>query len=171
MTTMEPDEMAAALQRFGLERDRMRAALASHAGISAADLDALEHLEADGPLTQRQLGDRLSLTSGAVTMLVDRLERAGWVQRRPHPTDRRYILVELASAAEARTPPALTEYHSRVRAVARAVPAAQRSAIHAFLAAAAEAAETAASGIRRTEARTRTRDATKGTFGTSAVRN
>jgi len=89
-------------------------------------------------------------------MLVDRLERAGWVQRRPHPTDRRYVLVELSSAAEARTPPALTDYHARVRAIARGVPAAQRAAIHAFLAAAAEAAATAASEIRPTEIRTRT---------------
>src|SRR5215469_13375302 len=156
MTSMDPDVMAAALQRFGLERDRMRAALASHAGISAADLDALEHLEADGPLTQRQLGERLSLTSGAVTMLVDRLERAGWVERRPHPTDRRYVLVRLSAAAEARTPPALTSYHSRVRTIARAVPAQHRSAIRAFLAAAADAAADATSEIRRTETSTRT---------------
>ena len=143
MTTLDPDATAAALQRFGLQRDRMRAALASQAGISPADLDALEHLEADGPLTQRQLGERLSLTSGAVTMLVDRLERAGWVQRRPHPTDRRYVLVGLSAAAETRTPPALAGYHTRVRAIAGAVPAGQRAAIHAFLAAAAEAAAAA----------------------------
>ena len=156
MTSMEPDVMAAALQRFGLERDRMRAALAGQAGISPADLDALEHLEADGPLTQRQLGERLSLTSGAVTMLVDRLERSGWVQRRPHPTDRRYVLVELSAAAEARTPPALASYHTNVRAIARAVPAAQRKAIWAFLAAAADAAAAATSEIRGAETRTRT---------------
>ena len=154
MTTLEPDVMAAALQRFGLERDRMRAALAGQAGLSPADLDALEHLEADGPLTQRQLGERLSLTSGAVTMLVDRLERADWVRRRPHPTDRRYILVELSPAAEARTPPALAGYHAGVRAIAGAVPAAQRAAIHAFLTAAADAAATATSEIRRSETRT-----------------
>jgi hypothetical protein len=51
-TTTEPDLMAASLQRFGLERDRMRAGLAteagiSAAGISAAGLHALEHLEAE----------------------------------------------------------------------------------------------------------------------------
>jgi len=160
MTTLEPDVMAAALQRFGLERDRLRTALASNAGISPADLDALEHLEADGPLTQRQLGERLSLTSGAVTMLVDRLERAGWVQRRPHPTDRRYILVALSAAAEERTPPALAGYHAAVRAIAGAVPAAQRAAIHAFLAAAADAAATATSEIRRagTQAQAKARE-------------
>ena len=96
MTTPSAEDLAGSLQRFGLQRDRMRAALARHAGISATDLDALEHLEADGPLTQRDLGQRLSLTSGAVTMLVDRLERAGWVHRRPHPGDRRYVLIELS---------------------------------------------------------------------------
>ena len=98
--------MTASLQRFGLARDQMRAALASGSGVSPADLDALEHLEAAGPLTQRQLGERLSLTSGAITMLVDRLERAGWVRRRPHPSDRRSVLVELSAQAAERTRPA-----------------------------------------------------------------
>jgi DNA-binding MarR family transcriptional regulator len=77
MTTPAADGLAGTLQWFGLQRDRMRAALARQAGISLTSLDALEHLEADGPLTQRDLGARLSLTSGAVTMLVDRLETAG----------------------------------------------------------------------------------------------
>src|SRR3974390_2993999 len=80
-----PEDLAGSLQRFGLARDRMRAALAKRTGVGGADLDALEYLEAEGPLTQRDLGDRLCLTSGAITMLVDRLEQAGWVNRRPPP--------------------------------------------------------------------------------------
>src|SRR5271169_3125 len=144
MTAPEPEAMAASLQRFGLERDRMRGALASAAGISATDLDALEHLEADGPLTQRQLGDRLSLTSGAITMLVDRLEQGGWVRRRPHPSDRRYVLVELSPQALDRTPPGLAAYHARITAITASVPAAHRDAIGRFLQAAAEAATEAA---------------------------
>jgi DNA-binding MarR family transcriptional regulator len=149
MTTPEPDMMAASLQRFGLARDQMRSALASGAGISAADLDALEHLEADGPLTQRQLGDRLSLTSGAITMLVDRLEAGGWVRRRPHPSDRRYVLVELSRHTNERTPASLAAYHARIRAIAISVPARHRDAITSFLHAAAEAASDAAAELRR----------------------
>jgi hypothetical protein len=38
-----PKDLTGSLQRFGLERDRMRAALGRQAGISATDLDALEH--------------------------------------------------------------------------------------------------------------------------------
>jgi len=149
MATPKPDEMAAGLQRFGLERDRMRAALASRAGISATDMDALEHLEADGPLTQRQLGDRLSLTSGAITMLVDRLEKAGWVRRRAHPSDRRYVLVELSEQALARTPAGLGAYHAEIRMIASKVPAEHREAIRSFLQAAASAASLAAGELSR----------------------
>ncbi|MGO9583946.1 MAG: MarR family winged helix-turn-helix transcriptional regulator [Acidimicrobiales bacterium] len=144
MTTPRPEEMAASLQRFGLERDRMRAVLASGANISATDLDAIEHLEADGPLTQRQLGDRLSLTSGAITMLVDRLEEGGWVRRRRHPSDRRYILVELSAQAVERMPAAMVDYHNRIRAIAAQVPAQHREALRRFLQAAADAASLAA---------------------------
>ena len=149
MKTPSPDEMAASLQRFGLERDRMRAVLASGAAISATDLDALEHLEADGPLTQRQLGDRLSLTSGAITMLVDRLEDGGWVRRRRHPSDRRYILVELSAQAADRTPAGLVNYHNRIRTIAAQVPAEHREAMRSFLQAAADAASLAAGELQQ----------------------
>ncbi len=149
MTTPSADDLAGRLQRFGLQRDRMRAALARHAGISATDLDALEHLEADGPLTQRALGDRLSLTSGAVTMLVDRLEHAGWVHRRPHPGDRRYVLIELSPHAAASEPEGLAAYHCDIRTLAGRVPAGQREIIGAFLAAAADAAAAAAAELSR----------------------
>jgi len=148
MTAPGPETTAASLQRFGLARDQMRSALASGAGISPADLDALEHLEADGPLTQRQLGDRLSLTSGAITMLVDRLEQGGWVRRRPHPSDRRYVLVELSPQAHDSTPPGLATYHARIAAIAASVPAAHRGAISRFLQAAAEAAAQATAELR-----------------------
>jgi hypothetical protein len=149
MTTPSADDLAGRLQRFGLQRDRMRAALARRAGISSTDLDALEHLEADGPLTQRDLGERLSLTSGAVTMLVDRLEKAGWVRRRPHPGDRRYVLIDLSPGAAASEPDGLAAYHSGIRALAGSVPPGQREVIATFLAAAADAAATAAAELAR----------------------
>ncbi len=149
MATPRPEELVASLQRFGLERDRMRAVLVAEAGINATDLDALEHLEADGPLTQRQLGDRLSLTSGAITMLVDRLEGAGWVHRAPHPSDRRSTLVELSPQVLARTPAGLAAFHARIRAIAGKVRAEDRQAILGFLRAGADAASAAADEMRR----------------------
>ena len=44
-------------------------------------------------MTAGQLADRLSLTTGAVTNLIDRLEEHGAVQRLVDPTDRRKVIV------------------------------------------------------------------------------
>jgi DNA-binding MarR family transcriptional regulator len=59
-------------------------------GIHRNDLRALNLLE-DGSLTPRIIGERIGLTSGSVTALIDRLEKAGLVERRPSETDRRSI--------------------------------------------------------------------------------
>jgi DNA-binding MarR family transcriptional regulator len=142
-----PEDLAGSLQRFGLARDRMRAALAKRTGVGATDLDALEYLEAEGPLTQSDLGDRLCLTSGAITMLVDRLEHAGWVNRRPHPTDRRYTLLELSPKAADASPAELDSYHQAIRTLVEAVPNRNRSIVAAFLREAAGAASSAAQDL------------------------
>jgi len=144
MTNPSPEAVTACLQRFGLERDRMRAMLAHSAGITSTDLDALEHLEADGPLTQRELGERLSLTSGAITMLADRLGNMGLVRRVPHPTDRRFTLLELSSAAVDQTPAGLASYHSRMKVLAAQIPPDLRAVVCSFLVAASETARKAA---------------------------
>jgi DNA-binding MarR family transcriptional regulator len=139
-----PKELAGSLQRFGLARDRMRAALAKRAGIGETDLDALEYLEAEGPLTQRDLAERLSLTSGAITMLVDRLEQARWVKRGPHPTDRRYTVLELTPRVVEASPAELDRYHQAIIDLAKRVPAEHRRVIAAFLNQVAEAASATA---------------------------
>jgi DNA-binding MarR family transcriptional regulator len=143
------DPIIAGLQRFGLERDRMRVALARRAGVTGTDLDALEHLEADGPMTQRQLGDRLLLTSGAVTMLVDRLQKEGLVARRPHPSDRRAVLLELAEGIRRDLPTELKEYHKRIAELAAEVPPEHHDAVSSLLDAAADAASRAAEALHK----------------------
>jgi len=141
------DEVVAALHRFGLQRDRFRAALARRVGVALTDLDALEHLERDGPLSQRELGDRLTLSSGAVTFLVDRLERAGLLRREPHPTDRRATLVALRPDADLPTVPELDDYHVALRRAATALSAAGRTVVADFLTAVTTHAATAANGL------------------------
>ena len=68
--------------------------MARRTGLGLSEMAALEHLRhSHGGLTPTELGRRLSLSSGAITALVDRLERTGHVERRPNPTDRRSSVV------------------------------------------------------------------------------
>lgn len=64
-------------------------------GINATDLRCLEVLlaEADSEVTPRVIADRLNLTTGSVTTMLDRLERAGYVTRERHTGDRRKVIV------------------------------------------------------------------------------
>lgn len=70
------------------------AAMARRTGLGLSEMAALEHLQhSHEGLTPTELGRRLSLSSGAITALVDRLERTGHVERRPNPADRRSSVV------------------------------------------------------------------------------
>lgn len=63
-------------------------------GLGATDLYALNVLELNGALTPGELGARTGLTTGPTTRLIDRLEKAGYVQRAADPGDRRKVIVE-----------------------------------------------------------------------------
>lgn len=92
-------EIRLMLRRFAMERDRWIAGLCRRVGASRSDYDALEAMDAHGPLTPGELGTLLSLTSGSVTALIGRLEELGWARREPHPEDRRKVIVSLTKAA------------------------------------------------------------------------
>jgi len=77
-------------------------AIADRVGISPTDLEALDLVIRHGPLTAGRLAELTGLTTGAITGLVDRLERRGYVRREPDPADRRRVVVRaLRERAEA----------------------------------------------------------------------
>src|SRR5262245_25688074 len=86
-----------ALHRVGEAEMRLRQAAADKLGIGITDLDTLLLLDEYGALAAGRIAEALAITTGAVTGLVDRLARAGWVERARHEADRRQVLVELAS--------------------------------------------------------------------------
>ncbi|WP_067835193.1 MarR family winged helix-turn-helix transcriptional regulator [Nocardia lijiangensis] len=106
-----PNETPASLQA-GLREQATRtvifhSAVAARLGITVVDLSCLNVLSLDGPQTPGRLADRLGITrGGAVTAMIDRLERAGYVRRMRDPADRRRVQVVLdPNQAEARVAP------------------------------------------------------------------
>jgi DNA-binding MarR family transcriptional regulator len=61
--------------------------------VNPTDLEAMEELIKDGALSPTELARRLSISTAAVTTVVDRLTAVGHVTRVPNPADRRGILV------------------------------------------------------------------------------
>jgi DNA-binding MarR family transcriptional regulator len=113
-------------------------ALADRLGLNATDLRCLELVMLEPDVTPGRLAEATGLTSGAVTGVLDRLEKAGYVRREADPGDRRRIVVRLL-AGRGRDVAAQLEPLDRQtdELLARYEPR-QRVAIEAFVADSAE---------------------------------
>jgi DNA-binding MarR family transcriptional regulator len=67
-------------------------------GLGLTDMQLLHMLQLYGASTPTRLAALTGLSSGGVTVALDRLEKAGYVRRKPHPADRRSLLVTLIPA-------------------------------------------------------------------------
>lgn len=75
---------------------------AERLGLSLTDLHCINIVENRGGVTAGELATESGLTTGAVTAVIDRLERAGYARRAPDERDRRKVLVEVTPAFYAR---------------------------------------------------------------------
>jgi DNA-binding MarR family transcriptional regulator len=74
--------------------------VAERLGINSTDLECLDFVVMRGPLTAGELAKATGLTTGAITGVIDRLERAGFAQRDRDKDDRRKVRVRALPAIE-----------------------------------------------------------------------
>lgn len=100
------DELAASLLRavrlFIAGSSLFGQRVADKLGLHATDMQFLNLLDLLGPMTPGALAQCSGLSSGGVTVVLDRLERAGYVRRSAHPEDRRSVLVSIVPARQKR---------------------------------------------------------------------
>ena len=77
-------------------------AIADRLGMGVTDLHCVNLLDIEGPMTAGRLAELMGLTTGAVTGVLDRLERAGLVRREADPADRRRVVAQLVPEGMAR---------------------------------------------------------------------
>jgi DNA-binding MarR family transcriptional regulator len=79
---------------------------ADRLGLNITDHKALDILVTIGPMTAGQLAEITGLTTGAITGVIDRLEKAGFARRVNDPNDRRRVIIEpvMENAERAFTP-------------------------------------------------------------------
>jgi DNA-binding MarR family transcriptional regulator len=93
-------DMAATMRTFMAHAVLFQEAVAKAVGINATDLQCANLLLLHGPCTPGELAERAGITAGgAVTTVIDRLERAGLARRERSGTDRRKVLVIADEAA------------------------------------------------------------------------
>jgi len=68
-------------------------AIAARLGLNATDYRCLEVIIRRGQMTAKALAEEVRLTTGAITGIVDHLEKAGYVERLENPTDRRSVII------------------------------------------------------------------------------
>jgi DNA-binding MarR family transcriptional regulator len=88
------------LRELAASLDALTNAASPHAGLNRTDMRALDIINMQQGLTAGQLAARLKLTTGAITGVLDRLERAGHARRTHDQEDRRRVVVQ--PTAEAR---------------------------------------------------------------------
>ena len=79
-------------------------------GMGVSDFGVLEALLHKGPLTVKQLGEKVLLTSGSMTAAVDRLIKRGLVARGDDAKDRRARIISLTDAGKETISQAFTQH-------------------------------------------------------------
>ena len=93
------DELFEERRVLGAANDIADQAVADYHGVNRTDARCLEFIERLGGVTAGRLASESGLSTGAVTTVLDRLERAGLARRTSDPTDRRRVLVDMTPAA------------------------------------------------------------------------
>ena len=89
----------AAVRDYGVNLTLFRNAVSEGAGVNVTDMECLRLLFLKGTASPSELAKHTGLTSGATTAMLDRLEKAKLIERRPNPDDRRGTLIAAAESS------------------------------------------------------------------------
>jgi DNA-binding MarR family transcriptional regulator len=87
--------LVAQIRRFIAGTILFHQRMADRAGLHLTDMQCINILDLLGPVTPGKLAECTGLTTGGVTVMLDRLEKAGFVKREPNPGDRRSLLIKV----------------------------------------------------------------------------
>lgn len=84
-----------ASQEFGIASVLFRNAIGRRLGLNITDIGCINFLFIKGASTPTELSRYAGLTTGSTTAMLDRLEKAGLIVRKPNPNDRRGLIIEV----------------------------------------------------------------------------
>ena len=96
----QTDRLSRLLVEFFERFSSWEHAVVRGSGLTLPQMHTLEILGDGGDMRMKELAGRMGVTTGTLTVLVDRLEKRGLVRRKPNDQDRRSVLVELTDAGQ-----------------------------------------------------------------------
>lgn len=135
--TMHAVDVLNALRRYRQAETAMRRRTREAMRMGETDLLALQFLlrsASDGkPVGPRDLATYLKISSASTTVLIDRLVRSGHLERRPHPTDRRALLLVPTATSDDEVRGTLGRMHARMLAVTEMLSPEEMRSVIRFL--------------------------------------
>jgi len=129
-----PASLGWALHHLAVASAAVDTVLASQLSLSSTDFLALKHLlSTDHPLGPVDLARLLGMSTGSAAALIHRLQRAGHIERHPHPDDRRRIIVQPTPSITAAITKSLEHLGVEVDKLRRQFTPKELAAIHRFL--------------------------------------
>ncbi|TDE98792.1 MarR family transcriptional regulator [Occultella glacieicola] len=129
--------MLEALRVFRSSDQELRQRVSASMRMNVRDLQALQFVisaqNRDELATPRGVAAHLHISTASTTKLLDRLTRSGHLERAPHPTDRRSLLISATQHAHEEVRERLAPMHARMAEIARDVPSHARPAVVQFL--------------------------------------
>ncbi|PNW10122.1 MarR family winged helix-turn-helix transcriptional regulator [Microbacterium testaceum] len=160
-TSWSDDEVGVmhGLRDWAMASDELNRHLSTWMGLPVSDAEALGQIvwaaQSGSPVSPALLARQMGMTSGAVSVLIDRLERAGYVTRHREGDDRRRVVVRPTATALEGTERFLGFAGAEVAAAVRETPEAELRVIRAFLGRMTQAASAANTRLRDAPASTR----------------
>ena len=126
------DRVVLEIRKFIAAAIFFNAQTAERAGLGLTDMQMLHMLQLYGPSTPGKLGTWTALSSGGVTVVLDRLEKAGYVRREPNPADRRSLLIALIPVRMRKLQSLYEEVESETRRLLATLPQGDLKAVIRF---------------------------------------
>lgn len=135
----EADSIAVlnALRDYRSAETAMRRRTRDSMGMGETDLLALRYLleaqKAGRQVGPKELATKLGISSASTTTLIDRLTKTGHVVRKPHPRDRRALVLEATPDSDSEVRATLGDMHKRMKDVADSLSPEEAGVVVDFL--------------------------------------
>lgn len=126
-----------ALRRYRAAESEMRRRTRTSMKMGETDLEAIRFLlraqRRDEPVSAKDLADHLGITTASTSVLINRLVASGHLERHPHPTDRRGVLITTTGSSDVEVRATLDGMHARMITIAESLDPDSGAVITAFL--------------------------------------